>query len=856
MEGAEERPDYVLVYEKEEDGNGQLHAEQRLDFLREVKKTGLLLDPDVTDAAGTEGRGSTEMGDQQQRQEDKTQIIKIYAPFEVLSHAAEKMRLKLPLAKLRRLRGQNLDRGLIRKIKVLRTIDDFRRKCVSNVQNYFETDKEEDYYSAPYRHDKQDLFKGIDQKATFFRPAVRSLIVHHILNHIQTLTDEQDEKGEPNQGTEMHLLLQSSKEKDYEKEGGEEEDGAKESVPTLPILLVKKVFTSAYTLHEGPKSIREEKTLRNCNLHNSWNDLLNLWARTYRLQPLWKIRNYFGEKVAFYFAVMELLLLQLILPASIGLVVFMFGLYRSVLCYNAHKDMNSFLFGYNCSIICSTPNIASEVADKALDPIRGICDNVAQRRRNIEHILNKTCTTEAHNDCVFQVPSDDTVEFLKSSFDNAATPIFGFFICIWGTIFLEKWKTKNAELIYEWDIENYENDELVRPQFYRTKRDRIDAFFPDYRRRLKFALSLSVGIVMVGCVFISVLAVVIYKTWVRFRVTTSDSLENFFLTTVISSLFNAISIIALGKGYQKLAVIMTNWENHRTQTAYNDALIIKLFAFEFANNYSPLFYIAFLRTNNEQFFTQIGLPGLEDNCGELNNCMTELCFQVLILMITHPLPKFLKDVIVPWGSHLLSRFCGNANKGSHQKEYSTVDDYILRDYNKPDLGDFTLEEYTEKVIQYGLQMLFAVSFPLGPFIFFLTILFDIRLDAKRLLLMYKRPIADMAQDIGHWYTILDLINNVAVVTNGCIIAFTSECGREKLLYEKLIILILFEHLVFVFKFLLSTWMPDVPPHIRQAIKEEKYIAQKEMENDEKARQCTQEKTDLNVNITEEISDLH
>eukprot|EP00061_Rhincodon_typus_P008019 g30250.t1 len=98
MERAEERPDYVLVYEKEEDGNGQLHIEQRLDFLREVKKTGLLLDPDVTDTAGTEGRGSTEMGDQQKRQEVKTQIIKIYAPFEILSHAAEKMRLKMPLA--------------------------------------------------------------------------------------------------------------------------------------------------------------------------------------------------------------------------------------------------------------------------------------------------------------------------------------------------------------------------------------------------------------------------------------------------------------------------------------------------------------------------------------------------------------------------------------------------------------------------------------------------------------------------------------------------------------------------------------------------------------------------------------
>ena len=36
-------------------------------------------------------------------------------------------------------------------------------------------------------------------------------------------------------------------------------------------------------------------------------------------------------------------------------------------------------------------------------------------------------------------------------------------------------------------------------------------------------------------------------------------------------------------------------ENHRTQTAYDDALIIKLFAFQFANSYASCFYIAFFR---------------------------------------------------------------------------------------------------------------------------------------------------------------------------------------------------------------------------------------------------------------------
>ena len=37
-------------------------------------------------------------------------------------------------------------------------------------------------------------------------------------------------------------------------------------------------------------------------------------------------------------------------------------------------------------------------------------------------------------------------------------------------------------------------------------------------------------------------------------------------------------------------------ENHRTQTEYDDALILKLFAFQFVNSYTSLFYIAFFRT--------------------------------------------------------------------------------------------------------------------------------------------------------------------------------------------------------------------------------------------------------------------
>lgn len=42
-------------------------------------------------------------------------------------------------------------------------------------------------------------------------------------------------------------------------------------------------------------------------------------------------------------------------------------------------------------------------------------------------------------------------------------------------------------------------------------------------------------------------------------------------------------------------------ENHRTQTSYDDALIIKLFGFQFVNSYTSLFYIAFFRQVGIQF---------------------------------------------------------------------------------------------------------------------------------------------------------------------------------------------------------------------------------------------------------------
>ncbi|XP_067841513.1 anoctamin-7-like [Heptranchias perlo] len=788
--------DYVLIYETQA-GSIDPYAKQRMEFLRQVKSTGLHLDFNITEEEWDEGMESEQTG-------DKYRIIKIYAPFELLSQTAENIRLKMPLAEV-------VDLKLVGRLQ--------------RFMAYFATEVEVNFISAHYEHNKRHMFQGIENEETFFRPALRSLIVHYILTNIP-----------------IHV-------------GNEDEKAATQKISALPYLLMKKAFKSSFVLHDTKKWQFEDDASRSPPQQNrdptkltgpqdTWTELNNLWANTYlKFQPLWKIRNYFGEKIALYFAVMETLLITLIIPALLGLAIFIYGLYCSVSCYNASSKLEEFLKGHNYRVICSSPSMISEMANKAVDRIRGDCNNIAGRKIIIEKAFNTTCATKIWENTTFQVASDDLFTIIQSSFDNAATPWFGLIVCLWGTIFLEVWKRINAKLVYEWHVENYENDEPTRPEFYgtTTKKDpvtgEIEPYYPGALRRTKMLLSFLVGILMVCWVFASLIAVVIYKTWARIRITTSNSIESFLLTTVGASLLNVVSIITLGKVYHIIAVKMTDWENHRTRTNYNDSLILKLFAFHFANSYSSLFYIAFLRRNNQKFFQLIGLTDLEDNCGVLNNCMSELSIQVVILMIFKLCPKLLMDVFIPWLRKLKNKICNNKNILSPTKNHAvqlTVDEYILEEDMKPDLGDFTLGEYTEKVIQYGYQMLFSVSFPLAPLLFFITILCDIRVDAKRLLWMYKRPIAFMAQDIGHWFTVLDLINGVAIVTNACVIAFNTDFGRGRPFYEQLIILIVIEHIVFVVKFLLTTMIPDVPQNILLAMRREKYNVETKMKSHPKS----------------------
>ncbi|XP_052075857.1 anoctamin-7-like [Mytilus californianus] len=661
-----------------------------------------------------------------------------------------------------------------------------KTNCFSKfVCNKFATDENNlNYISSRFMMERIHLFENYHDPSNFFRPAVRTLLVNHILINMNISNDVQKDDI---------ILLDDNVDKEFFSRKKKNTDASfdkaidrKIQILNFPYMTKLKVYTDYLICHEPSKDSQhyeeqfgstlyknsEDKHKRNKHLppkdfrKDQRKVLYDDWKRVYKFQPLTNIRYYFGEKIAFYFAWKGLLMTTLWVPMFLGLVIFIYGIVRSA---RFSTDNSS-----------TTNSTTSKVTE------------------------------------IFTV--------IKEACDNEITPFFALIICVWGTIFLKLWKRKSATLAHKWYVDEFEVTEPDRPKFYGTRFrkhpvTRNDDWYFSKKNKLRQYLLSGVTIVFMLCVVLaSVTGVIVYRVAASVHFCPNMcALACFFVTSIVSTLLNAISILILSKLYGCMARKLTDWENHRTQTSYDDALIVKLFAFEFANNYASCFYIAFVKGR----LGEDGIVGLgktyTDNCEPNGNCMSELSFQIFILISLKPLPKFFQNVVWLWIKRLwrkrLQWCCKIKVEGVSEQLI-----FVEKEFRKPSLGDFTMEEYTEKIIQYGFLMLFATSLPLAPLIVLITNLIDIRVDAKRMLWWYKRPLAKIAQDIGIWFTILQFVNICGVISNGFLIGFTSSVVKHYDVYTRLWIVVAFEHTVVAIKLAIDYFIPDVPADVRSASK--------------------------------------
>ncbi|KAG8515697.1 Anoctamin-9, partial [Galemys pyrenaicus] len=492
-------------------------------------------------------------------------------------------------------------------------------------------------------------------------------------------------------------------------------------------------------------------------------DTLKKWARWRALcckQPIDDIRNYFGEKVALYFAWLGWYTCMLAPAAAVGLLVFLCGFS---------------LFG--------SSQISKEIctaSDIFLCP-RGDHDHSYQR-------LSDTCAFAK----------------LTHLFDNEGTVLFAIFMAVWATVFLELWKRKRARVVLQWDLYGWDEDEEDMALGL-INQNELQLHLHSY---LRSACVLGLSVLMI-CFMIGLAhLLVVYRVLAAaaFSHLALPFLEVTVAVVATGALMHYCMILIMtkevgaGAGQASEAqrgTVASHPERPRTFSERESKFTIKFFTLQFFTHFSSLIYTAFIlgRINGHpgKSVRLAGLWKLEE-C-HLSGCMMDLFVQMAVIMVLKQTLSNCVEYLYPWLTH--KYHCKELQQDWRDPEFSEWQrNYLLNHVNIFSLFD----EFMEMMIQYGFTTTFVAAFPLAPLLALVSNVVEIRLDAIKMTRLQRRLVPRMAKDIGQdlpgarrragsglaqdrrsaqprtgpWLQVLETIGVLAVIANGMVISFTSE----------------------------------------------------------------------------------
>ena len=174
-----------------------------------------------------------------------------------------------------------------------------------------------------------------------------------------------------------------------------------------------------------------------------------------------------------------------------------------------------------------------------------------------------------------------------------SVPAYAVFLAVWTKAFMLHWRQKETDLAFRWGMDQFEATEEDRKEFHGVKHTsyingREAVYFPPAQARRRVLLSVVVTVFMIALAIAAVAAVFTLKYYVVYTrpIPSGEVLANFV---------NLAQITLLQYAYGVISKWLNDQENCRTDTIYEDSLIVKLFAFNVINAYAAVFYIAFIK---------------------------------------------------------------------------------------------------------------------------------------------------------------------------------------------------------------------------------------------------------------------
>ncbi|XP_076791129.1 anoctamin-5 isoform X3 [Arvicanthis niloticus] len=538
--------DFVLSYVEDVKKDAELKAERRRKFEQNLRKTGLDL----------------EIEDKLNSEDGKTYFVKIHAPWEVLVTYAEVLGIKMPI------KLSDIPRPKHPPLSYM--LGPVKLPSAVKYPN-------PEYFTAQFSRHRQELFL-IEDEATFFPSSTRNRIVYYILSRCPFGVEE----GKKKIGIER--LLNSS------------------------------TYLSAYPLHDS-QYWKPSKTG-----HMSERYILcKNWARFsyfYKEQPFNLIRNYYGEKIGIYFVFLGYYTEMLLFAALVGLACFFYGLFS--------MDSNQ-----TSTEICD-PNVGGQMIMCPL--CDEVCDywrlNSTCLHSKFSHLFDNESTVffaifmgiwvtlflEFWKQRQARLEYEwDLVDFEEEQQQHQLRPEFE------AMCKHRKMNPVTKEM------------EPHMPLCHRLPWYFVSGTTVTFGMAL--LLSSMVSIIVYRLSVFATFASFMESEDTLQNVKSFFTPQ--LATALSASCLSCIVILILNFFYERISTWITKMELPRTHQEYESSLTLKMFLFQFVNYYSSCFYVAFFKGKFVGYpgrYTYMFNIWRSEECGPAG-CLVELTTQLTIIMI-------------------------------------------------------------------------------------------------------------------------------------------------------------------------------------------------------------------------------
>jgi len=416
-------------------------------------------------------------------------------------------------------------------------------------------------------------------------------------------------------------------------------------------------------------------------------------------------------------------------------------------------------------------------------------------------------------------------------------------LIVWSEIFQRSWHRENAAVKVKWGTDGFTGVEEVRPQFHGVGplvRSAVDnnkmAVFP-HEIRLARAMTSYCIILLLIAVNLGIIFSVYYGEYLLIK--GYPHLKGNLWLVWGQACAHAFILQTNAILFPKFVANLNDWENYRTATDYENALIIKTLVFQVTNNFAAA------------TFTTFGKGYVFDDCAG-GSCIGDLRILLLAIIFVRMAMTFwqlfssmvyrLTDNLIDSASKGLDAVGvgggdededGEGGEAVREEKTKLInlaeesgDDIEFQEETK--LTDYqgTFNSYSESALQFGFVSLFSVAMPLLAVYALFENFFLIRVYAWRLCALHRRPHVIVAEDIGGWDFFIHFLSYMGVIWGCGIIVFAGPNFQNEAGVNKIIIFLSSVLVLCMFKVAVSAVVPQVPEWVRDLKQRNQFVYKK------------------------------